>query len=68
MKIGVSYDDGDEYQSEIDGRAGVSYWRAKLPRGDRGHNVALSVENVNGSDFEINGLDALIHVTGRKVG
>ncbi len=46
---------------------GVDYFRAKLPRGVKGHTWRTAVSNVAGADFEIEQADALIENTGRKI-
>lgn len=67
MRAGIAYDDGIERSSRVEGSAGVDKWRAKLPRGLKGHHFAVAVENVDGADFEIEQVDALVQVTGRKI-
>lgn len=67
MRAGIAYDGDTERSSRVEGSAGVDKWRAKLPRGLKGHHFAVAVENVDGADFEIEQVDALVQVTGRKI-
>jgi hypothetical protein len=67
MRAGIAYDDDTERSSRVEGSPGVDKWRAKLPRGLKGHHFAVAVENVAGADFEIEQVDALIQITGRKI-
>ena len=67
MTVGVSVDEGPWVSSRTDGRAGVDYWRAKLPRGLKGHTWQFAVSNVDGADFEIEQTDVLIQPVGRKI-
>ncbi|MCW5586917.1 MAG: hypothetical protein KIS75_12350 [Chromatiales bacterium] len=67
MAVSIQADEGDTYTSNTEGNAGVDYWRAKMPRGLKGHNLKFNVANVDGSDFEIEHVDALIHLLGRKI-
>jgi hypothetical protein len=46
---------------------GVNYWRAKMGRGGKGHHAQIAVDNVDGADFEVEQVDALIKVLGRKI-
>lgn len=67
MRAGIAYDGGIERTSRVEGNSGVDKWRAKLPRGLKGHHFAVAVENVDGADFEIEQVDALVQITGRKI-
>ncbi|MBT8075174.1 MAG: hypothetical protein KJN61_01780 [Gammaproteobacteria bacterium] len=48
-------------------RPGVGYYRCKLPRGIRGTHLEFDVDNVSGSDFEIEQVDVLVADSGRKI-
>jgi hypothetical protein len=39
----------------------------KLPRGVKGNHLEFEVSNVDGADFEIESVDLLVHLTGRKL-
>lgn len=67
MRIGINYDEKDEIVQMSQGTPGVNYWRTKMGRGPKGHHVQIAVENADGSDFEIEKMDALITAMGRKI-
>lgn len=60
-------DEKDPVRSVSVIRPGTGYYRCKLPRGIRGTYLEFDVDNVSGSDFEIEQVDALVADTGRKI-
>ena len=67
LNVAVAMDEGDQHQGLADGKSGVDYRRWKLPRGIKGHLVSFEVSNTDGADFEVEQVDALIHLTERKI-
>lgn len=67
MAVGVGADEGELYESHTSGHDGLDYWPVKLPRGVKGNHLEFEVSNVDGADFEIESVDLLVHLTGRKL-
>lgn len=67
MTVTVQADQGTPVTVTADGKLGTNYWRAKLPRGVKGHHLQYTIANVNGADFELEAVDLLVHNAGRKI-
>jgi hypothetical protein len=67
MAVAVGADEGELYENHTSGHEGIDYWPVPLPRGVKGNHLEFEVSNVDGADFELESVDLLVHLTGRKL-